>query len=59
MTTLSIIGKVCIRVIGIYKLKALGALMGSLEFCSPNQGQVIMLVSLFVRCNWWVTCYEQ
>ena len=32
MPTLSILDRVCIRVLGIYKLEAFEALMGSLEF---------------------------
>ena len=32
MTTLSILGRVCIKVLGLYVLEALGVLMGSLEF---------------------------
>ena len=32
MTTLSILDRVCIKVLGIYILEALGELMGSLKF---------------------------
>ena len=32
--------------------------MGFLDFCSPGCGLVIMLMSLFVWCNHWVTSYE-
>ena len=48
MTTCSFLLCVCIWVLGFYTLEALGVLMGSLEFCSPNYGLVIMLLSLFV-----------
>ena len=34
--TLSILVRVCIWVLGFYKLEALGALLGSLEFFSLN-----------------------
>ena len=36
MTTLSIFIRVCIRVLGIYKLEAIGALMSSIEFVNVN-----------------------
>ena len=32
MNTMSILGRVCTRVIGVYKLEAFKALMSSLEF---------------------------
>ena len=38
MTTLSILVRVCIWVLGFYKLEALGVLMGSLEFGSLDCG---------------------
>ena len=47
MTTMSILVMICICVLGFYKLEALGALMGSLEFCSPDCGLVIMFLSFF------------
>ena len=36
MTTMPILVKLCIWVLGFYKLGALGVLMGSLEFFSPD-----------------------
>ena len=48
MTTLSILVKVCIWVLGFYKLEALKALIGYLGFFSPDRGKVIVLLSLFV-----------
>ena len=34
MTNMYVLVKVCIWVLGLYKLEALGGLMGFLEFCS-------------------------
>ena len=43
MTTMPIHVRVCIWVLGFYTQKALGQLIGSLEFSSSDCGQVIML----------------
>ena len=47
MAILSILVRVCIWVLGFYKLKDLGVLMDSFEFCSLNCGYVIVPLSLF------------
>ena len=59
MTTLSILVLVCIWVLGFYKLEALGALMGFIEFFFLHGIVVIltMLLSLFVWYSRWVACY--
>ena len=38
MTTLSIVVGLCIGVLDVYKMEALGVLMSSLEFCSLECG---------------------
>jgi hypothetical protein len=44
MTTLSILVRVSIWILGLYKLEALGVLMGSLEICSLDCGKVFVLL---------------
>ena len=47
MTTLSVLVGICIWILGFYKLKAHGALMGSLNFFFMDRAKVIVLLSLF------------
>ena len=51
MTTLSILVRVCIWVLGFYKLEVLGALVGSLDICSLGCKFIDMLLPLFVEGN--------
>jgi hypothetical protein len=45
---MSTLVRVCIWVLGFFKLEAFGALVGSLELCSVDCGEIVMLLALFV-----------
>ena len=62
MTTLSILGRVCIKVLGLYVLEALGVLMGSLEFflfklkLSYCAHALVFLIQLVSYILWMIKC---
>lgn len=45
---MSTLVRVCIWVLGFFKLEAFGVLVGSLELCSLDCDEIVMFLALFV-----------